>query len=146
MECKEVKASPEEVAEGKFDFWVALYSQLDNDDKKYSVEQALAELDEALCWRKGIDTDKYSYCHLQTEYQPLPLQTVKLEVEDVNYMLVTLTYAPYEYCKLEDAKENGEINSLSTRHWDIVEYEKTGTTQNDMRVVQRIYTLAYGEN
>jgi hypothetical protein len=143
MEYKEVKANAEEVAEGKFNLLVALYSHLDNDERKYSVEQALAELDEALCWRDGIDGDEYSYNHLQTDYIPLPLQTAGIEVESENEMVVTLTYAPYAECKLENANANGEINSLSTRHWDITEYEKAGYTQNEMQVVKRIYKLSW---
>lgn len=143
MEYKEVKADAEEVAKGEFNLWVALYWYLDDDEKKYSAEQGLEELDEALCWRNGIDGDKYSYDHLQTVYLPLPIQTVGLEIESENEMFVTLTYAPYEDCKLEEANDNGEINSLSTRHWYITEYEKAGYTQNDMKVVKRIYKLSW---
>ena len=142
MEYKEVKTKEEEVAEGKFNFAIALASCLDNNEIKWAVSEGLEELDEALCWRDGIDGDEYPYNHLPTNYIPLPLQSVKLEAEDENAMVVTLTYAPYEDCELELECEGSELHTLSTRHYDITEYEKGGYTQNDMKVVKRVYKLS----
>lgn len=146
MEYKEVKTNPEELDEGTFDFVVALGSRLDNSEIKYAIESGLEELDEALCWRDGIDGDKYPYNHLQTDYPILPLQKVELEVPCENAIVVTLTYAPYEDC--EFAKNYGvdKEHELSTRHWDITEYKKAGETQYEMRVVQKLYKLFWHEN
>ena len=146
MEYKEVKANPEEVEEGTFNFAVALSSHLDNDENKYSVEEALGELDEALCWRNEIEGDEYPYDHLQTDYQPLPLQKVELEVPCKNAIVITLTYAPYEDCEFAKYYGVDKEHELSTRHWDITEYKKAGETQHEMRVVQKLYKLFWHED
>lgn len=142
MEYKEVETDPEELDEGTFDFVVALGSRLDNSEIKYAIESGLEELDEALCWRDGIDGDKYPYNHLQTDYPILPLQKVELEVESKDRMVVTLTYTPYEDGRYvtSDYVNEGE-HSIRTPHWEITESERGGSTQEYLRIVQKIYTL-----
>lgn len=144
-----VKTTPEELENGEFEFSSKL-NYLLHTDKTIDLEWKVGinrggvnELSHALDWREGIEGDEYPYNHLQTDYQPLPLQKVELRATDEKNMVVTFTYTPYE--DGEFATEYGVAykNAIYINHWEITEYEKAGETQAGLRIVQKIYKLVY---
>ena len=144
-----VKVTPEELEEGTFNFDLELMDLLQEDYEGKHIGlnkylKGMYRLHELLCWREGIDGDEYPYNHLQTDYLPLPIQKAELKIKSENEMVITLTYAPYadgEFVTGESEEE--ELHNILIDKWGVTEYEKSGTTQADLRIIQRIYRLEY---